>query len=516
MQKTTLAFVAAAFLCGAASAAPATQFKESFDGVGHMLIVPYYTVQSGNATLLNIVNTDKVNGKAVKVRFRGASNADDVFNFTLFLAPSDVWAAEISQNPATGLARLQTADHSCTLPSLVNLDFNTARINPQADKPNETREGYIDIITMADVVPGTAIFTATQHVKGRPPAPCSQGIATYPNPDPTRYCIPPAPCGYLPPVPAARLGLQTEAEIAAAGFGAPTTGLFANWSIFNVAEATSWSGVATAISVVDAEGKAGQGNVVVKPQTVDVPSGAANDLTADPLLRSGAARLVQSDLPDLSTPYIGQITPAQQAAQLSGVLAKTSVQNEYFTDDAVQAQTDLVFTLPTRRYSVAMNHANAAREFTQLPLDYFSPVNSRMEGDNASRKVCLTDTDYRFWDRAEQEYDYERDGFFLGTGHPSWSFVRPRLCGAVFVLSFNAGDEFAPSALAAQVSRKDWDVARSDGWSEVTFPDSGVTGVPVVGAAFSKATSTNIGAGVSGNFGLVWEHRYTRPGDVIP
>ena len=157
MQKTTLAFVAAAFLCGAASAAPATQFKESFDGVGHMLIVPYYTVQSGNATLLNIVNTDKVNGKAVKVRFRGASNADDVFNFTLFLAPSDVWAAEISQNPATGLARLNTVDNSCTLPSLVNVDFNTARLNPQADRPNETREGYIDIITMADMVPGSAI-----------------------------------------------------------------------------------------------------------------------------------------------------------------------------------------------------------------------------------------------------------------------------------------------------------------------------------------------------------------------
>ena len=102
MQKTTLALAAVALVSGATHAAPATQFKEAFDGVGHMLIVPYYTAQAGNATLLNIVNTDKVNGKAVKVRFRGASNADDVFNFTLFLSPGDVWAAEISQNPATG------------------------------------------------------------------------------------------------------------------------------------------------------------------------------------------------------------------------------------------------------------------------------------------------------------------------------------------------------------------------------------------------------------------------------
>ena len=32
-----------------------------------------------------------------------------------------------------------------------------------------------------------------------------------------------------------------------------------------------------------------------------------------------------------------------------------------------------------------------------------------------------------------------------------------------------------------------------------------------VGTAFAKATSTNIGAGISGNFGLTWPHRYTRP-----
>ena len=35
-------------------------------------------------------------------------------------------------------------------------------------------------------------------------------------------------------------------------------------------------------------------------------------------------------------------------------------------------------------------------------------------------------------------------------------------------------------------------------------------------AAFAKATSTNVGSGVSGNFGLTWEHSYTRPGNVVP
>ena len=200
MQKSTIAWAVSALLSSAAQAAPATQFKEAFDGIGHMLVVPYYTVQSGNATLLNIVNTDKTNGKAVKLRFRGAANADTLFDFTLFLSPGDVWAAEVSQNPATGLARLYTPDNSCTLPTQVNGDFNTARTNPQADRPNETREGYIDIITMADVLPGTAVYTATKHVKGAPPIRCSEGVV----------------------VPVALRSLQTEAGIAAAGFGAPS------------------------------------------------------------------------------------------------------------------------------------------------------------------------------------------------------------------------------------------------------------------------------------------------------
>jgi hypothetical protein len=494
MQKSTIAWAVSALLSSAAQAAPATQFKEAFDGIGHMLVVPYYTVQSGNATLLNIVNTDKTNGKAVKLRFRGAANADTLFDFTLFLSPGDVWAAEVSQNPATGLARLYTPDNSCTLPTQVNGDFNTARTNPQADRPNETREGYIDIITMADVLPGTAVYTATKHVKGAPPIRCSEGVV----------------------VPVALRSLQTEAGIAAAGFGAPTTGLFANWSIFNVPEATSWSGKATAIAAVAADGKPGAGNVVMKPQTSDVPPGAAHDLTADPLLRSGAVQLVQSDLPDLSTPYIGSITPAQQAAQLSGVLAKTGLKNEYFTDDRVQAQTDWVFSMPMRRYSVALNPATLLPEYTVLSPEYVHAANSFVQGSAATKKVCTTVPDYGFWDRSEYylDHDASSEDVELGVGIPMPRYRH--FCGAVSVWSINAGDEFALSSLAARVSRSNLEIGYRDGWGHIAMPSINGAGTPLIGAAFSRATSTNIGNNISGNFGLAWEHRYVRPGDVIP
>ena len=101
-------------------------------GTGHQLIVPYFNTQVGNATLFNIVNTDTVNGKAVKVRFRGASNSDDVFDFQLFLSPGDVWTANISKGP-NGVAapdhHRQELHAACRRGHrLRNSDFVTARL----------------------------------------------------------------------------------------------------------------------------------------------------------------------------------------------------------------------------------------------------------------------------------------------------------------------------------------------------------------------------------------------------
>ena len=53
------------------------------DGSGRMLIFPFSSTQGGNATLINVVNADQGRGKAVKVRYRGASNADAIFDFQL-------------------------------------------------------------------------------------------------------------------------------------------------------------------------------------------------------------------------------------------------------------------------------------------------------------------------------------------------------------------------------------------------------------------------------------------------
>jgi len=512
MKKSILALGVSTLLAGLATTASAQGLTPlggplvvTPTNIGHILVVPYYTVQEGNATLLNIVNTDKTNGKAVKVRFRGASNSDDVFDFTLFLSPGDVWAAEISQNPSTGLARLSTPDNSCTLPTQVNRDFITARVNPKADTANETREGYIEILNAADIVPGTSVYSAIKHVKGAPPVACSNGART----------------------PDALRPLLTEEGIAAAGFTSPTTGLFADWSIFNVAEATSWSGVATAVTVNPLLAQPDQTTtqVVLHPQANGTPSGSVELLTADPLFQlyatsggTAGVQLQHFDLPDLSTPYIagGMFPAAAQALYLSLGLAKTSIKNEYFTDDRVQAQTDWVFSSPTRRYHVAMDYAatNAADRVVFNPLLlqgygslFYNTSNITVEGSDATRKICVSGIDRTFWDRSEQ-YKESDDDFVIS---PSPIVPKINLCGEVAVWSINAGDEYAASALAASVTRKNIEVGYADGWGEFLTPGAYGLGLPMLGAAFAKATSTNVGAGVKGNFGLVWEHKYTTP-----
>ena len=79
--------------------------------------------------------------------------------------------------------------------------------------------------------------------------------------------------------------------------------------------------------------------------------------------------------------------------------------------------------------------------------------------------------------------------------------------------------------MLGSVTRQNVELSYFDGWGEVFtlgtyrtpgFPIFGRYGLPVMGQAFSKATSTNIGAGVSGNFGLVWAHRFNEPLPYVP
>ena len=363
----------------------ATALQLSTDGVGHFLYVPYYSAQGDNNTMINLVNTDTTNGKAVKVRFRGASNSDDVFDFQVFLSPGDVWTASVTKN-AAGLASLHTNDNSCTKPTkdvLNTTPFVTARLDTARRTgdalANETREGYVEIFNMADIPPNsspTSLFTAIKHVNSVPP--CSGAAWSALDSD-----------------------LAGLAAATTAGLSFPTTGLMADWIILNVVNAGAWSQRAVAISANDSTRAPVAGNLVYFPQTAAPFTGPLASYTADPVLIAHPSMAAMYDTPDFSIPYLNtSALPVNQVSALSGAIATNNIYNEFLTASSINATTDWVLSMPTRRYSVAMDYkasGGPVRVYSTLPTQYFTAANTAV----IDGQVCVIGITPQSWDQEE-------------------------------------------------------------------------------------------------------------------
>ena len=469
MKRTLVAQCAAAVLTGAAfvganaavvgpaagtvidTVAEADLLYANKEGIGHIVVVPYYSAASGNDTYLSITNTDMRNGKAVKVRFRGASNSDDVFDFTLLMSPGDVWVGTVTKDASTGLAKLTTGDKSCTIPNAINgSTFVTGRLAPYQSldaQAKETLEGYVEILNMADIYPGdrpaigaaftTRLLPATAAINPLYAATKHSSTGTPPGCAETTPAI-----AALATVPASRNTAPAGTAAVQMGLDVPTGGLTATWTIINLPLATSYAGVGDAVEAWDtANSRPGFGNIVFSPQLATPVSVAdARLMTADPLLRGGvpdsenvvlpaAARGTPVlgnatgsyvapalyDFPDLSTPYLNAyLAPAisangiatkTQASLLTTAYAVSSVMNEYVTDAGLAAKTDWVFSSATRRYNVARNYgtsaATASTVFTDLEFDdaatviapatlnRYAVANTTAEGN----LICITGVD---------------------------------------------------------------------------------------------------------------------------
>ncbi len=530
----------------------ATVLEVNTDGIGHINIVPYYSVQNGNDTYINIVNTDTRNAKAVKVRFRSASNSDDVFDITVLMSPGDVWAAAITRGE-NGLPKLVTNDKSCTLPNNVSgASFVTARLNQaltDAQKATEVSEGYVEILNMADIPPVTTVdasslFESIKHVSGVPRNCNSAAVNALFN-DSTAY----GPAG-------------TSGTAQNKGLEVPTTGLMTNWTIINVPKASSYTGAATAVEAREAAGgTAGYGNIVLFPQAA-TPVTVANArlFTSDPLLRGGVAdnsvaasgtpalptaatsavAPAQYDFPDLSTPYLNAdlanlpdgVATRNQAGALTAALAVTSVTNEYVTDVGLLAKTDWIFSMPTRRYNVARWYEGGSPAgtgqnlYTNLTLDdtnaatavvsnYFTPGNVT----TTAGQICVTGisvaagstsgtgnrTGATTADREERFVSASTE-FVISPGVPAAPLT---FCGEVSVLTFNAAGQ--ASALGAAVAKKDLTIPYSEGWVRLATPGLSGVGLPIIGSAVSELVNSAVAAGTAGNFGQTFPHRATRP-----
>ncbi len=119
-KKSLYAAIAGLGALGVAGTADAVYVNP--DGLGQVLLYPYYTVRAKTSgpfagaqfnTLLSVVNST-ASAKAVKVRFLENLNSREVLDFNLYLSHNDVWTAAVV--PTGDGAGVVTQDKSCTDP----------------------------------------------------------------------------------------------------------------------------------------------------------------------------------------------------------------------------------------------------------------------------------------------------------------------------------------------------------------------------------------------------------------
>lgn len=552
MKKSLLALSAATLVggLGFVTAAQAIVVNEESDaaikatklaevevgGVGHILFAPYYSTVNGNTTLISLVNTDMKNGKAVKVRFRGAANSDDVLDFTVLMSPGDVWTASIEPS-ASGTAKIVSPDTTCVLPSGLQdgVDFMTSRLDPKLSAEAQafhTREGYVEFLNMADIAPDTAVFKAVKHVNNK--APCTAEV--------------------MDMLMSTDVKTVADAKAKEIGLVHPTGMLFGNWSIFNNVSVTSYGGGHAAVRAVDDDGANAAARLFFAPQSdsqADITATATVN-TADPILVGGAAgasqvwqqapvsrgeafaaavRPVWVDLPDLSTPYtkedfVGNAvtaeSPKKRAAALSKSLAATAIMNEFVaTPDSasVPFQTDWVFSQPTRRYQAAVAYSPAGSNEKNMPvnvhkdatgLHYHVGTNLSVLSAKSNDGVALGDVlcaDAGLAGTNREEFRARAGGAFS----PLPTAGKSRLCGEVATLTFNRSES---KVLHATLTNERVEVKAGSeyidaGWATLTLNSAASPniGLPVLGYA---ATAFSNGL-TNGNFGDAIGHRYVRP-----
>jgi hypothetical protein len=163
MNRKNLTAAVLAGLAGAAGIAGTAQaVNMNPDGLGQVLIYPYYTVRDGNTTLLSVVNTTD-SAKAVKVRFNEGYNSREVLDFNLYMSAWDVWTAVLFDD--AGTPTMRTRDTSCTVPyfygnakddfgstvgeqAFLNFAYTGKNVDGGPTTIDRAMEGHFEIIEM--------------------------------------------------------------------------------------------------------------------------------------------------------------------------------------------------------------------------------------------------------------------------------------------------------------------------------------------------------------------------------
>ena len=153
-SRISMAVAASLMGLGAASVSVPVQAQALSDSnTGQALIYPYYTVNGGWITTMNLMNTS-AKTLAVKVRFHETKNSRDVLDFTVVMSPYDSWTAWVEDDDGP---TLRTVDNSCTSP--LNVDgakastfaYTGTNDDTGGKGKNRMREGYIEVLGLVNL-----------------------------------------------------------------------------------------------------------------------------------------------------------------------------------------------------------------------------------------------------------------------------------------------------------------------------------------------------------------------------
>lgn len=461
LKRKSLYLALAASLGAAGVAGSASAVNINGDGLGQVLIFPYYTVRNGTDTYLSVTNTSSTDYKAVKVRFTEGRNSREVKDFNLYLSPNDMWTGVVIAT-ANG-ATLQTTDLSCTSPAIpsggtdfVNYGYSGATVEGIVDAGGDgesqsldrTREGYFEIIEMG-IITNTADQAAILHTAGIP------GDCT----------VVQAP------------GFNAGASGGAHAASAPTGGLAGRATLINVAEGTEYGYDPTVLA-----------NFSVLPIWF-APGTIQPDLRA-------AFPPISNVYNTTSNANISDTWNAGTADSVTAVLMHAQIINDYILDTATLSGTDWVVTMPTKRYYVPVDDPSIVDALVN-PIG--APFTQSFWLGGACEPVGLA-----YWDREEQ---YVANVDF---SPPPPTQVNA-LCWESTVVTFNNSNVFGSSNVA------NIPVNFAHGWADITLSGNGHTlinssghtysGLPVVGFMAQDYVNGNVG-GVLSNYGGNFNHKY--------
>ena len=447
-------------------------------GLGEVLIVPYYTVNNSLNTLVTVTNTKEI-AKAVKVNIREGLNGHAVLSYNVYLDAFDTWSfvfvptqSTIAGNEGQDSAYQISTDNSC-VPFLnkQRQEFLPFQLLDGPSDLGRSREGFIEIIEMGELTGEAAAFVNQGNV-GVPDNCAGIEAAWQSN-------------GIWDVASGADLNENINPS---------TGGLMAEANLINVAEGINFPIPTVALSDFFADGS------------------IAHTDPGDISLSLNAAEPQATVITDDKT-Y--QLAFDSGIDAVSAVLMTEKLTGSFAIDSVVAGKSQAMFIQPTRRFYIGEQGNNNQPPYNQMNDQ--NMICSLLGSTGEVSPYGGTLVSAAFWSR-DSQLNFVTDAPTPCRPPPGGFRNLPGICDNVSVWEIRPEGTNIPSNSALTGSNNSF-------LSLVTFAENGffnmnfintrpllandintneevqLIGLPVIGITLQQATNANAGAGLLAQYG---------------